>query len=436
MNISPDSQAIILLCSNLAISRKGKKYEDEAVPFSLKEWNEIARKLSGSVLKSPEAFFQTAPEQWQRYLGLSKEEVNRIAKLLARSGKLAIELESLESLGIWVVTRADTHYPSRLKMLLKQSAPSVLFGAGKPGLLELEGVAIVGARDVEDKGAGFTKRLAQRCVEEGFAVVSGGARGVDQIAQDSALSAGGKVVAVLADSLQARLRQRKVREAVLSGSLLLLSPDHPGAHFTVGSAMCRNKYIYALSRYAVVVSASFNKGGTWAGAVENLKHRWVPLFVRDGENIPEGNWRLIAKGGIPLKPEVLDNKGGLRATLELYGAKDSGYTRPDAGVTTVGESTEPVLFSPENDNSYAGSFGNDDYDLFTIVWPYIEKELNTPKTEQELAEKMKVRRGQIQDWLKKAQELGKVHKMTRPVRYISLLQLKKSSQPSLFKGIK
>ncbi|MEW6273932.1 MAG: hypothetical protein AB1556_02295 [Bacillota bacterium] len=42
----------------------------------------------------------------------------------------------------------------------------------------------------------------------------------------------------------------------------------------------------------------------------------------------------------------------------------------------------------------------------------------------------------MQDWLKKAQELGKVHKMARPVRYISPLQLKKSSQPSLFEGIK
>lgn len=59
--------------------------------------------------------------------------------------------------------------------------------------------------------------------------------------------------------------------------------------------------------------------------------------------------------------------------------------------------------------------------------------MDTSKTEQELAEKLKVRRGQMQDWLKKAQELGKVQKMTRPV---SLLQLKKSSQPSLFEDIK
>lgn len=434
MNISPDSQAIILLCSSLAISRKGEKDEDEKIPFTLPEWNVIARKLSSSVLKSPGAFFQADPEQWQKYLGLSKKEVNRIAKLLSRSGQLAIELEKLESLGIWVVTRADPLYPSRLKALLKQRAPLVLFGAGEPGLLEVEGVAVVGARDVDAEGVDFTNRLAQRCAEEGLIVISGGARGVDQIAQDSALAAGGKTVTVLADSLEARLRQRKVREAVLSGCLVLLSPYHPGARFTVGSAMCRNKYIYALSRYAVVVSASFNKGGTWAGAVENLRHKWVPLFVRDGENTPEGNQRLIEKGGIPLKPRVLDDEGGLRATLEFYGAKAFGSTRPDAGEAVVGESLEkkgPVARRKDPELQPA-----DEHDLFDIVWPYIEKELDTPKTEQELAEKLKVRRGQMQDWLKKAQELGKVQKMTRPVRYASPLQLKKSSQPSLFEGIK
>jgi len=132
---------------------------------------------------------------------------------------------------------------------------------------------------------------------------------------------------------------------------------------------------------------------------------------------------------------MLDDKGGLRATLEFYGVKAFEYTRPDAGKAVAGESLEL-----DNDNSCVGSFGNagqdgrksvptiehekkgpvtrrkgpglrpaDEHDLFAIVWPYIEKELDTPKTEQELADKLKVRRGQMQDWLKKAQELGKVH---------------------------
>lgn len=66
----------------------------------------------------------------------------------------------------------------------------------------------------------------------------------------------------------------------MSGDLLLLSTVNPKSRFTVYSAMERNKYIYALSRYAIVISSDFNKGGTWTGATENLKNQWVPLFVR------------------------------------------------------------------------------------------------------------------------------------------------------------
>jgi len=98
----------------------------------------------------------------------------------------------------------------------------VLFGAGEPGLLQVEGVAVAGARDVDALGAGFAARLAERCVDEGLIVISGGARGVDKIAQDSALAAGGKAVSILADSLEARLRQRQVREADPPALLLAL----------------------------------------------------------------------------------------------------------------------------------------------------------------------------------------------------------------------
>lgn len=129
------------------------------------------------------------------------------------------------------------------------------------------------------------------------------------------------------------------------------SKIHPGARFTVGFAMCRNKYIYTLAKYAVVVSASSGKGGTWAGATENLKYKWTPLFVRAGDNMPEGNQLLIEKGGVPLRPEILEDEGGLRATLEFSGAKSLGYTRPGTGDARVGEPEEQALFSCNNEIS-------------------------------------------------------------------------------------
>lgn len=68
--------------------------------------------------------------------------------------------------------------------------------------------------------------------------------------------------------------------------------------FRTFAAMERNKYIYALSDFVVVVSSDYNKGGTWAGAVENLKNNWVPMFVRKEDDVPEGNIQLLKNKGV------------------------------------------------------------------------------------------------------------------------------------------
>ena len=48
---------------------------------------------------------------------------------------------------------------------------------------------------------------------------------------------------------------RHARKAIADDRLLLISPYHPEARFTVGTAMARNKLIYALADYGLVVSA-------------------------------------------------------------------------------------------------------------------------------------------------------------------------------------
>ncbi len=309
--LSQDSLAMLLLCSSLGLPRKTAAVVN---PLTLREWNNLAGKLAGSPLGRPAAFLSTLADDWKETLELTAPEMDRMSRLLARGGNLAIELERLDNLGIRVVTRIEQSYPHRLKQVLNSKSPIFIYLAGDASPLDCEGVAVVGSRDVDEAGASFTVRLAEKCVESGFTIVSGGARGVDQIAQNTAFGAGGKVVSVLAQGMEAMIRKRDVREAVLSGQLLLLSTAHPKAPFSVGQAMERNKYVYALSSYAVVVSSAHAKGGTWEGAVENLKHGWAPLFVRSGEDIPEGNRRLIERkeqAGIPLGEEALGTSRNL-----------------------------------------------------------------------------------------------------------------------------
>ncbi len=62
--------------------------------------------------------------------------------------------------------------------------------------------------------------------------------------------------------------------------------------------MGRNKLIYALADYAIAVASDVEKGGTWAGVTEALKAEWIPVFILEYTDIPEGNRTLSKKGGI------------------------------------------------------------------------------------------------------------------------------------------
>ena len=184
------------------------------------------------------------------------------------------------------MTRADTGYPRRLKQRLKHAAPAILFGAGEQALLGQPGLAVVGSRNVDDQGKTYADYIGNACAREGLVLYSGGARGVDAISTNAALEARGTAVGVLAHSLEKAIRAADARPKLVSGDLALVTPYSPNAGFSVGAAMGRNKLVYALADYALVIASDVGKGGTWAGAMEALKAKWSPVFVLDGPDVP------------------------------------------------------------------------------------------------------------------------------------------------------
>lgn len=294
--LSPATQAALLLCSPLRAGRN-----KDVQPLSIGEFNELEKQLQ-RVGAGLERLLEPDAAALLKQIGLTVD-AEKITTLLGRGFMLSMAVETWQSAGVWVVSRGEPDYPERLHRL-KQNAPPLIYGCGERKNLSRGGLAIVGSRDVDGPGEEFTRRAAASSAREEMQVVSGGARGVDQLAMLAALEAGGTVVGVLADSLLRSATSGHARESIQDGRLTLISAFDPEAGFNVGNAMQRNKQIYALADFGLVVSSGYNEGGTWSGAIEQLeKLRLTPIFVRAGDDVPEGNRQLLRRDALSFPPE-------------------------------------------------------------------------------------------------------------------------------------
>lgn len=230
-------------------------------------------------------------------LSEARRQINeaRLDQLLKRDSLLNEALERWSEAGIWCAAPGDREYPRRLTERMGRLAPALIYGSGNSRAADGPGIAVVGSRAAGEEQAEAALTVGAQAAGASVALVSGGARGIDQAAMRGALDAGGKAVGVLADSLARTLKPPENAEAVEDGRLLLLSPYDPLAGFNVGNAMQRNKLIYALADAALVVCSEVGAGGTWSGAVEQLeKLRYTPVYVLNGDS--PGLQALLLKG--------------------------------------------------------------------------------------------------------------------------------------------
>jgi predicted Rossmann fold nucleotide-binding protein DprA/Smf involved in DNA uptake len=293
MTLSPNTQAILLLTAPLMVGRSTPS-PDLLGPG---DYNRLARHLRDIERQPADLLGPSADDIVRSCQAVVAED--RLQHLLGRGFLLSQAIERWQTRAIWVISRADVDYPRRLKILLREDAPAVLYGCGDIGLLDNGGLAVVGSRDVDDALIDYALSVGGLAARAGRAIVSGGAKGIDQAAMRGALEAGGRVCGVLADSLEKTAMQREHRNMLLDGQLVLMSPYDPGAGFNVGHAMQRNKLIYALADASLVVSSDVDKGGTWAGAVEQLDRlRFVPIYVRSIGAPSRGLDALQKKGAL------------------------------------------------------------------------------------------------------------------------------------------
>jgi predicted Rossmann fold nucleotide-binding protein DprA/Smf involved in DNA uptake len=387
----------------------------------------------------------------------------RLQRLLGRGFLLSQVIEHWKARAIWVISRADAEYPRRLKARFREDAPAMLYGCGDISLLETGGLAVLGSRHVEDTLIDYTMTVGRLAARGRRTLVSGGARGIDQAAMRGALEAGGKVSGVLADSLEKTALNREHRNLLIDGQLVLISPYDPSAGFNVGNAMQRNKLIYALADASLVVSSDLNKGGTWAGAVEQLdKLNLVPVYVRSTGVLSAGLDALRSKGAIPwpnpqdvdafdavfdvaMTPVLASPQSGL-ALFSTEGKPAPAPTSrcmPDTALVpeVAKELLPPVVSVPETrptvpvvdelplvslaaeqtgetDNSVATSESSPSDALFSAVRQVIQKLLKSTMKDTEVAAILNVSSAQAKAWLQRLVDEGVLEKKKKPAGYI------------------
>ena len=465
-DLSADTEVVLLLCG-----RFGGEKQEAYPPLAPREYGELAKWLKALALR-PSDLLTDAGRVALASVQEARLERKRVEFLLGRGTAMALALERWARGGLWVISRADVgSFPQRLKDRLKNAAPPLLYGAGDKALLEKGGLAIIGSRDASESALSFTRGIAARCANEGLAVVSGGARGVDAAAMQGATEAGGYCIGVLASDLLKTSVNRQNRIGLQEGRLVLVSPFYPEAGFNAGNAMGRNRYIYTLADQALVIDSALRSGGTWEGAVEDLKHGWVPLYVRTpGEGA--GNAALVAEGALPftLTPDSTDTLIGLFGA-QAVGQPLSGdetadaqqsLLAPGAGALAEAAPSESPPFSVQEElppqpgpealavhptaatDLLAGSFVEDPS---RTTGPAIDEQPTAEQpvpvvssgfaldmyadfsaklapllrggalSEEEISTLLCIEKSQAKAWLKRASETGLVEKLKKPVRF-------------------
>lgn len=276
MPFSNNELATYLFCAPLPSTK--------TIAFTIIEWNVTVKSLAKNKL-TPEFLLTCSPSDLMNLLTeatpVQKTKIINKVEQRQQLGISLMELEEALNQGYQVLFRSSM--PKRLKKLALHQRPAFYYAIGDVNLLNVaNALSVVGARDALPEELANVERICEEAAKQNVLVISGGARGVDRIATDAALKAGGKAVIFPSDGLALWSRKKEVRQYIQNGQLLILSTQPLHARFTGAYAMQRNKFIHATGDATLIASSKISgakKSGTWEVVLENLHYKWSTLYV-------------------------------------------------------------------------------------------------------------------------------------------------------------
>ena len=312
--ISDRTSAILLITAYFS-----KDISNTVQPLSIAEWSVFGTWLVEKNL-NPENLLAGYTEhlrEWE-HATITRQ---RLIGLLERKAALAIALDKWTKAGIWILNRSEIAYPQRIRERLKNAAPPILFGLGNQKLLNQKYVAILGAKEIDPADEVTCSSVVGRVIAQGYGIVTGGNKGIEELALLAALSlqagtASGQadgasgieasgvtgassigIMTIVSDNLLKRSTSSQLRGSIIRQKLVVISAFNPESGSNAENTAATNKLIYTQSELSIVIKAEL-KGLTMSGTIENIARAWVPVYVVK-PIIPgkSGNSEIVKIGG-------------------------------------------------------------------------------------------------------------------------------------------
>ena len=217
----------------------------------------IARRLIDR-FSSPKAVFQAGDDELAEVLNSSA--LRAIRQYDPHSDAwIPQELERIAAKNARAMTILDPDYPRNLAEI--PDAPIILYIIGEISKRDELAVGIVGTRRPSTYGVSQARRFSQYLVKQGVTIVSGMAMGIDGNAQDAALDAGGRSIAVLGcgvDIVYPPINKKLYSTLIENG--VIVSEYPMGTRADTHTFPARNRIISGLSRAVLVIEGSAKSG--------------------------------------------------------------------------------------------------------------------------------------------------------------------------------
>ena len=298
----------------------------------------------------PEAAFYAREDAFRKVEGLSKKTVTALTdKNLNEAEEI---LRQCAEKQIHICTYRDGAYPAGLKNI--PDPPVVLYCKGV--LPDLDGqpvIGVVGTRKCSGYGISTAQRLGYQIAACGAVVVSGAAKGIDTAAMTGAMTAGGKVVAVLGcgvDVVYPASARQLYRDTQQSGCLISEFP--PGTAPLKWNFPKRNRIISGLSCGVLVVEAPESSGAliTARQAAEQGRDVFVvpgnidmPSFagsnalLREGAIMAGSGWDVVGEYQAQYPDKVHKNIKNDEGKLNLPGSGEQSVLKVAQNPVTPAE---------------------------------------------------------------------------------------------------